>query len=146
MISLTLAVISAIVAMMAAFFSYRAYHVTHADAISERLFDSLGDLLTALTRIDFSVQEMTRSYDSEADARRQVLPGFVMLREAVSRVNLARAQNRRNSKDTIGDWILDAANNFSAPLLQAGRQEADWRESVRNEEKPYDDKIGVFSD
>jgi hypothetical protein len=146
-ISLTLAVISVIVAITAAFFSYRAYHVTHADAISDRLFDSLGDLLTAITRIEISVEELARSGDDEAKAREQVLPGFVMLREAVSRVNLARAQNRCKSReDTTGDWILDAANNLAASLLQADGEAAKWREAAGNKDDLYDDRIGTFSD
>jgi hypothetical protein len=57
--SLVLTVIGVIIAVLAALLSYRAIRVVHGDAVSDRLFGSLGDLLAALVRIEFAVQELS---------------------------------------------------------------------------------------
>jgi hypothetical protein len=48
--SLVLAVTGVIIAVLAAFLSYRAIRVAHGDAVSDQLFGSLGHLLAALVR------------------------------------------------------------------------------------------------
>ena len=132
---MTLTVISVITALVAVFLSYRAIRIAHGDAVSDRLFGSLGDLLTALVRIDFAVQELRRLGGHEPDARVIVLPDFVKFREAVAQVNLARAQRNRNlaDQDPAGTWILDVANNLAVALLQADESEAVWRSYADHE-------------
>jgi hypothetical protein len=126
--SLLLTVIGVIIAVLAAFLSLRAIRVAHGDAVSDRLFGSLGDLLAALVRIEFAVQELTRLDGGEPEARATVISDFVKFREAVAHVNLARAQRNRNGadRDPVGTWILDVANNLAASLLQADEAAAVW--------------------
>jgi hypothetical protein len=136
--SLVLAVIGVIIAVLAALLSYHAIRVVHGDAVSDRLFSSLGDLLAALVRIDFAVQELTH-LGGEPEARTIVIPDFVKFREAVAHVNLARAQRNRNTadRDPVGTWILDVANNLAVSLLQADESAAIWRSYAARESERF---------
>ncbi len=133
--SLVLGVIGVSIAILAAFLSFRAILIAHGDAVSDRLFGSLGALLAALVRIEFAVQELARLGGSEPEARATVMPDFVKFREAVAQVNLARAQRNRRSadRDPAGTWILDVENNLVASLLQADESGAIWRRRAASE-------------
>ena len=146
--SLVLAVIGVIIAVLAAFLSYRAIRVAHGDAVSDRLFGSLGDLLAALVRIDFAVQELTRLGGGEPEARAKVIPDFVKFREAVAHVNLARAQRNRDGTDwdPAGTWILDVANNLAVSLLQADESAAAWRSYAARESERFPGKPDFVPD
>jgi len=146
--SLVLAVVGVIIAVLAAFLSYRAIRVAHGDAVSDRLFGSLGDLLAAVVRIDFAVQELTRLGGGEPEARAIVIPDFVKFREAVAYVNLARAQRNRNiaDRDPVGTWILDVANNLAVSLLQADESAAVWRSFVACESERFPGKADFVPD
>jgi hypothetical protein len=137
--SLVLAVVGVIIAVLAAILSYRAIRVAHGDAVSDRLFSSLGDLLAALVRIDFAVQEITRLGGGEPKARAIAMPDFIKFREAVAHVNLARAQRNRNlvDRDPIGTWILNVANNLAVALLQADESAAVWGSYVARESERF---------
>lgn len=146
--SLVLAVIGVIIAVLAAFLSYRAICVTHGDAVSDRLFGSLGDLLAALVRIDFAVQELTRLGGGEPEARTKVIPDFVKFREAVAYVNLARTQRTRDGtdRDPAGTWILDVGNNLAVSVLQADESAAVWRSYASRESERFPGKPDFVSD
>lgn len=142
MLALALTISSVIIALLAAVVSYQAYRVAHGDAVSERLFSSLSDLLAALTRIEFAGQKLYRSADSDdnIDIWQEVLPDFRSFREAVIRVKLAHSPIRRSQAEAkIGSWIIDVANNLAASILQADEAEAIWSKYAGREEDLFDD-------
>lgn len=146
MTSLALAVISVVVAALAATFSYRAFQVAHGDAVSDRLFDSLSNLFAALTGIEFAADKLADCGDGELKARHEVRPDFVKFRQAVARVNLARAPQRAHHDDEVGTWILDVANNLAASLLQADESAAIWRRYAGRESELFSDRPDFVSD
>lgn len=123
--SLVLSIVSVIVASLAAVAAYRAFHIQHWDAVTDRLYNSLGDLLVVLTRIEDAAQELYRSSGDDVCAVRQaVRPDFVKFEEAVVRVRLALAER---SSDPVGFWVMDVANNLAVSLLQADDFGVDWQ-------------------
>lgn len=123
--SLVLSVVGVTIAALAAFFAYRAFHIQHQDAVTDRLYYSLGDLLTALTRIEFATQQLSRSSGDDLRAAPQaVLPDFVKFQEAVAKVKLALAER---PSGPVGPWIMYVANNLAVALLQADEFGADWQ-------------------
>lgn len=142
MLSLTLTVISVVIALLAALISYQAYSVAHGDAVSDRLFNSLSDLLATLTRIEFAGDKLYRSDrdGDNIDIWQEVLPDFRSFREAVIRVELAHAPIQGGqAEDEIGSWIIDVANNLAASILQADESEGSWRKHTGCEEALFDD-------
>jgi hypothetical protein len=123
--SLTLSVVGVFVAALAAFFAYRAFHVQHQDAITDRVFDSLGDLLAALKRIEFATWQLSRSPgDGLPAAPQAVLPEFINFQEAIARAKLALAERPSGA---LGPWIMYVANNLAVALLLADEFGADWQ-------------------
>lgn len=123
--SLTLSVVGVVVATLAAFIAYRAFRMQHQDAVTDRLFDSLGDLLAALTRIEFSTRQLARVAEEDLlAAPLAVLPDFIKFQEAVARTKLALAER---PSGPVGPWIIYVANNLAVALLQADEFGTDWQ-------------------
>ena len=123
--SLALSIVSVVVASLAAVAAYRAFHVQHWDSVTDRLYNSLGDLLVALIRIESAAQKLYRSSGDDVRAVGEVVrPDFAKFEEAVVRVSLALAER---SSDPVGFWVMDTANNLAVSLLQADEFGVDWQ-------------------
>jgi hypothetical protein len=131
-----------IIALLAALISYQAYRVAHGDTVSDRLFNSLSDLLAALIRIESAGQKLNRSNRNKEniDIWQEVLPDFTSFREAVIRVRLAHAATSQSQEEAnVGTWVIEVANTLAASILQADDSEAVWSEYDGREGELFDD-------